>query len=280
MDATQAGEPARLVAQLRADCGSCAALCCVALGFTRSADFAFDKPSAEPCVNLDGDLRCRIHAELRPQGFPGCTVFDCFGAGQQVTQVTMAGPPGEGRDWRAGRSVAAPMFAAFATMRHVQELRYLLADARRRGLSPELDAALAELADRLAVLANADLETVCAVDPLALRAEAGPLLGLASAALRGPAGRRLGGKDLAGQRMRGAALASADLRGALLIGADLRGADLLGADLLGADLRAADVSGADLNDALFLTQPQLDAATGDATTRISPHLGRPNHWPR
>ena len=28
-----------------------------------------------------------MHAELRERGFPGCDVFDCFGAGQRVVQV-------------------------------------------------------------------------------------------------------------------------------------------------------------------------------------------------
>jgi hypothetical protein len=35
------GDP---TATLRADCGSCAGLCCVALPFARTADFAIDKP--------------------------------------------------------------------------------------------------------------------------------------------------------------------------------------------------------------------------------------------
>jgi len=31
--------------------------------------------------------RCGTHDALREQGFPGCDVFDCFGAGQHVVQV-------------------------------------------------------------------------------------------------------------------------------------------------------------------------------------------------
>jgi len=70
----------------------------------------------------------------------------------------------------------------------------------------------------------------------------------------------------------------ADLRGALLIAADLRGADLDRTDLLGADLRDADLSGADLSTALFLTQPQLNSARGDASTRLPTGLRRPPAW--
>jgi hypothetical protein len=69
------------------------------------------------------------------------------------------------------------------------------------------------------------------------------------------------------------------LRGAYLIGADLRGADLRAADLIGADLRGADLGDTDLTGSIFLTQAQLDAATGDPDTKLPPPLTRPAHWP-
>jgi hypothetical protein len=72
-----AGEHAE---ELRADCASCFGLCCVALPFARSADFAADKPAGRPCANLREDFRCGIHGRLRDKGYQGCTVFDCFGA--------------------------------------------------------------------------------------------------------------------------------------------------------------------------------------------------------
>ena len=84
--------------------------------------------------------------------------------------------------------------------------------------------------------------------------------------------------DLVGAALAGADLRDADLRGALLLGADLRDADLRRTDLLGADLRGADLAGADLRDALYLTQPQIDAARGDGRTRLGPGLRRPGHW--
>ena len=45
-----------------------------------------------------------------------------------------------------------------------------------------------------------------------------------------------------------------------------------------ADLRAADVRGTDLSRCLFLTRPQVTAATGDATTRLPDVLTPPAHW--
>src|SRR5882757_1510351 len=107
---------------LEADCGECFGLCCVALPFTRSADFAIDKDAGKPCPNLRTDSRCGIHTELRQKGFTGCTVYDCFGAGQKVSQIIFGG-----RDWREGPSERArQMFDVFPVVRQLHELlRYL-----------------------------------------------------------------------------------------------------------------------------------------------------------
>src|SRR5207245_11114112 len=104
------------------------------------------------------------------------------------------------------------------------------------------------------------------------------LLLAVSEEVRGDGGVDHRGADLIGKDLRGTDLRGANLRGAYLIGADLRGADLRGADLIGADLRGADLRGADLTGSLFLTQSQLDAANGDADTRLPPRLTHPAQW--
>ncbi len=261
-------------AELRADCSRCAGLCCVALPFARSADFAIDKPAGMPCRHLREDDRCGIHDRLRPEGFPGCEVFDCFGAGQQVVQVTFGG-----RSWRDGEGVARPMFGAFGTLRGVHEMRWYLADAASRDLPEGLAVEVDRTADRLAALSASDADELARLDVGELRGEVGDLLGRVSATVRGHlGGRDLRGRDLVGHRFREESLRGADLRGALLIGADLRGADLRLSDLLGADLRGADLRSADLTDALYVTGPQLTAGRGDGTTRIPGEVARPGHW--
>ena len=60
------------VIELQADCSRCFALCCVAPGFAKSADFGYTKPAGKPCRNLLDDFRCAIHSTLRRQGFSGC----------------------------------------------------------------------------------------------------------------------------------------------------------------------------------------------------------------
>ena len=49
------------------------------------------------------------------------------------------------------------------------------------------------------------------------------------------------------------------------------------ADVRAADVRAADVRGAALGSTIFLSQTQLDAAGGDATTQSPSWLPRPPH---
>ena len=239
---------------LQADCGSCFGLCCVVLTFARSADFAIDKPAGEPCPNLSDDHRCTIHSQLRTKGFPGCTVYDCFGAGQELSK---RGPE---------------MFAALPILRQLHELLWYLTEALEynKDLQPAIDRVEA-------VSRTADLTTV---DVAAERAVVNELLLQTSRLVRGkqPKKKERRGADLIGARLRQADLAKANLRGAYLIGADLSGADLRQADLIGADLRDADLSGADLTGALFLTQSQINAARGDHTTRLPKAVTRPSHW--
>ncbi|GGQ07641.1 pentapeptide repeat-containing protein [Streptomyces roseolilacinus] len=263
-------------ADLRADCASCFGLCCVALPFARSADFAADKPAGTPCGNLGGDFRCGIHARLRDSGYTGCTVFDCLGAGQKVSQVTFGG-----RDWRAEPDSARTMFAVFPVVRQLHELLRYAAEALDLAAARPVHRELRRHHDAIDALTRGDAQALLALDVPALRAEVNVLLLRASELARsGVPGRRRDhrGADLMGARLRGAKLRGASLRGAYLIAADLSGADLREADLIGADLRDADLSGADLTGALFLTQPQLTAARGDGATRIPATLRRPGHW--
>jgi uncharacterized protein YjbI with pentapeptide repeats len=263
-------------AGLRADCSRCAALCCVAPAFSTSADFAIDKAAGEPCRNLLLDFRCSIHDTLRPRGFPGCVSYDCFGAGQLITQEIFGG-----RDWGNAPESAGQMFALLPVVRQLHELLWYLADAMERDAARPLHADVESARADVERLTHTDPDDLAKLDVAPHRARVGELLGQVSELVRaGHPGPDRRGADLVGARLRGADLRGASLRGALLIGADLRGADLRTADLLGADLRAADLTGADLTGALFVTKSQLDAAVGDATTLVPPALTRPAHWKR
>jgi uncharacterized protein YjbI with pentapeptide repeats len=289
---------------LRADCANCFGLCCVALTFQVSADFAIDKDAGEPCPNLQQDFRCGIHQKLRKEGFQGCTVYDCFGAGQKVSQLTFGG-----RDWREAPETAQRMFEALPIMRQLHELLWYLTEALSLQATEPIHDQLRAKLDATERLTESGPDDLLQVDVAAHRREVNELLRRTSELVRASrqnsprkkatgknatgknaTGKNATGKkamgqkkdrrgaDLIGAKLRGADLQAANLRGAYLIGADLCGADLRLADFIGADLRDADLSGADLTGSLFLTQSQVNAAKGDAATKLPPALLRPSHW--
>jgi len=259
---------------LRADCQSCFGLCCVVPAFSASADFGITKPAGQPCPHLHPDFRCGIHTRLRPEGFRGCTVYDCFGAGQQVSQVTFGG-----QDWRSAPRTAQQMFKVFPIMRELHELLWYLGEAvtlpAARSVHGELSRVLG-VTERLTVQGP---DALLRLDVAAHRNEVNALLLAVSELVRtGVRHKDHRGDDLIGADLKDADLRGASLRGAYLIGADLRGADLRGADVIGADFRGADLRGADLTGTIFLIQSQLDAAKGDSGTLFRSSLTRPSHW--
>ncbi|WP_069170159.1 pentapeptide repeat-containing protein [Streptomyces griseus] len=272
--------PATDRASLRADCANCFGLCCVALTLTASADFAIDKDAGEPCRNLQDDFRCGIHTRLRSAGFSGCTVYDCFGAGQKVSQETYGGT-----DWRRAPDTAPQMFEVFPVMRQLHELLWYLTEALTLPAAAPVHEELRGALAATERLTRADAEELAALDVSAHREQVAALLLRTSELVRStlPRGRKRDkrvrrGADLMGARLEDADLRGADLRGAYLIAADLRGADLRGADLIGADFRDAQLSDADLTGALFVTQTQLNAAKGNTATQLPRSLARPTHW--
>lgn len=241
---------------LTADCSQCFALCCAALPFSASADFAESKPAGVPCANLDDKFGCSIHTRLATSGWRGCTVYDCAGAGQRVAQVTYAG-----RDWRAHPETAQEMFTVFRATNRIHELLQLIA------ASPAVPASVESLREGLEAVSGAAPEVVLDADLEWWSARVITALGEVSAQWRNPisaesqkVSKEAPGADLFGADLRGQDLAGADLRGALLIAADLRGTSLRDADLMGADLRDAKLSGAALDEALFVTSRQRASA--------------------
>jgi uncharacterized protein YjbI with pentapeptide repeats len=268
---------------LASDCENCFGLCCVALPFAASADFAIDKDAGQPCLNLQSDFRCGVHNNLRQLGFRGCTVYDCFGAGQKVAQVTFGG-----HDWLQASGSAKQMFEVFPIMRQLHELLWYLTEALTLQPARPIHGALSSALDETERLTLLSPDSLMELDVAAHRANVNELLLRTSELVRADArlekkntGRQKTygrGVDLIGAKLRGADLRGANLRGAYLIAADLRGADLRVADLIGADFRDADLSGADLTESIFLTQAQLNAAKGDAGTKLPPSLTSPTHW--
>jgi hypothetical protein len=241
-----------------------------------------DKPAGTPCSNLAADFSCTIHHSLRARGFQGCTVFDCFGAGQRVSQDLFGG-----ESWLEHPAKKEKMFSAFKVARQLHEMLWYLAEAQGRCFDPDASGDAAQFRGIIEEALVGGPDQLLALDVQELHAEVRSLLMAVSEEVRAsyfatgddhldPVLRP--GADLIGKDLRSRRLCGADLRGSYLIASDLRGSDLTAVDLLGADLRNAKLDGADLSKALYLTQPQINAARGDARTLLPADVASPSHW--
>ncbi|NGM83239.1 pentapeptide repeat-containing protein [Paenibacillus sp. 7124] len=269
---------------LKADCAQCFGLCCAALPYAKSADFAADKAGGIPCPNLQADYRCGIHNDLRAKGYKGCTVYECFGAGQKVSQITY-----KGKDWRKNPGSAQEMFEVFPIMQQLHEMLCYLNEALERQETGPINTNLRAALESTENLTKLDPVSIIKLDVPAHRAVVNDLLLQTSERVRANVPPRHHNhqkakpkmskrNDYIGANLREADLRGANLRGALLIAADLRKVDMRQADLIGADFRDADLRGADLTGSIFLTQAQINSAKGDIHTKLPPSLTIPGHW--
>ncbi|AGF54337.1 hypothetical protein Cspa_c05430 [Clostridium saccharoperbutylacetonicum N1-4(HMT)] len=269
---------------LRINCEKCFGFCCVALYFSASEGFPTNKEAGKPCLNLKSDFTCKIHKNLRKKGLKGCTAYDCFGAGQKVAQVTYAG-----QDWQKAPEVAEEMFEVFLIMRQLHEMLWYLTQAANVQTEEKIKTKLNSLISEMNNITQSTPEVIIKLDVEAYRDKVNYLLKQTSEAVRNKVlkGQKsslkhkktiAGRADFFGANLKKISLRGADLRGAFLIAANLSENDLTGADLIGADLRDADLSGTNLENAIFVTQAQINTAKGNASTKLPKGITRPMHW--
>ena len=215
-----------MTSELRSDCGSCFGLCCVALTLNKSSDFAIDKPAGKPCPNLEVSDRgvgfgCGIHSRLRGEGFAGCTVYDCFGAGQKVSQVTFAGV-----NWREEPGSSELMFALLPVMKQLHELLWYVADGLGREVARPVHGELRRVRDGIEAVTRGSAEELIALDVEGERQRVNAVLLRVSELVRGEWAALVPKKK--GGKKRKVDLRGADLMGARRAGADLRGVNLRG----------------------------------------------------
>jgi uncharacterized protein YjbI with pentapeptide repeats len=269
---------------LTADCSKCFGLCCTALHIIASSDFPMNKSAGTPCKNLQSDYSCHIHGQLREKEYKGCTVFDCLGAGQVVSQVTF-----KGKSWRNNPETGEKMFQVFPIMEQIHEMLAYTAEALSydipSGLYDELSQKVKELQD----LTRWSADELLSFDLVMYRFSLNELLTASSDFIRENTIATLSvtkrdkgfdhsRADWMGKKLTNKDLRATDFRRTLLIAADMRNADLRAANFIGADLRDADLSGADISTSMFLTQMQINSAKGDGNTKLPDYIQRPSHW--
>ncbi|MEP3427630.1 MAG: hypothetical protein ABJN98_03035 [Roseibium sp.] len=115
---------------LTPDCLNCAALCCVVFPFDKSESFGIDKAAGEICANLSDKCECRIFEDREQLGFRGCVAYNCYGAGQRVTQEIFSG-----RSWQDDAKLTHRMGDSLSVLRRIHEQLLLLNSAKKLALT-------------------------------------------------------------------------------------------------------------------------------------------------
>ena len=258
------------------DCENCFALCCTALDIVASSDFAINKPAGIHCRNLQADFRCQIHSTLREKGFKGCTVYDCLGAGQHVSQYTF-----KGKSWREYPEISSEMYQIFPKMEQLIEMKAFLLEALSYQLSPKLYKQLLNQLDTIETIVNETAEELSSIDIYEYQVPIIELLSKASNEIQRdlsknvfhiPKGKNMSRKDFIGKNFANQDFRTYDFRGTYFIAANLQNADFRGANLIGVDFRDANLNGANLSSSLFLTQMQVNSAKGNSNTILPAHI--------
>lgn len=165
------------MSRFRADCSQCCGLCCVVPPFLAVQGFGKDKRADTACAHLNCAGRCSIHTTRDLHGYIACQGFDCYGAGQWITQDLFAGAT-----WADGPKIAGAMFAAYRRWLPRFEAAALL-EAALPYVREDAQPALAERMERLSAAGIAEgIDDGIATDPGEIRRDT---LRLIRAALAG-----------------------------------------------------------------------------------------------
>ena len=262
---------ADLEVALQIDCKKCSGLCCVALYCMKSDGFPENKQAGVPCKHLTTDFCCDIHPLLAAKKMKGCLAYDCFGAGQKVTQSCY-----DNEDWKTNPDKADEIFRVFMKVFQLHQIAWYLLEALSLvsddRTKDEIDALLAE---NIQMTATTE---ILVIDIASYKMRADQALKKVSDQVAADSSDGTNGKDYFGKNFKGANLDGRDFSMALMIAANLKGCSLKKTNFLGADMRDANIKDTDLSGCVFLTQMQINAAQGNAKTKLPANLSRPFSW--
>lgn len=262
---------------MKSDCSKCSGLCCTALFFSKIDGFPKDKSAGVPCINLLEDYKCKIHTQLEHLNMKGCIGYDCFGAGQQVTEIIY-----KGETWKELPKQLSEIFDVFTALFQMHQIRYFLTEASLLTFTGPFKKDIQNLTEENIQISNSSPRDILSADIEEYRRKVNGVLRkvcnllqktLHSENVSCP-------KDFLGKSFRGKDMSGLDFSTKLLIAADFSDCIFNGTMFLGADTRDTNFSGADLREAVFLTQGQINSAKGTYNTKIPEHLDYPPTWKR
>lgn len=264
-----------LLEELKIDCSKCSGLCCTALFFSKMDGFPEDKIAGKPCVNLQYDFRCKIHAELKKRRMKGCLDYDCFGAGQKVTQTIY-----NNSNWRTEHNKSQQIFDVFLVAFQVHQILYFLAEAKTIIPARELWNYINTLIKKGIDICNTSPQDILTFDIDEYKKQVNECLRKINSLIKLNYNykNKVHQKNYIGKRFKEKNFNGMDFSMSLLIATNFEGCSFNGANFLGADTRDTNFSSSDLSDSVFLTQGQVNSAQGNSDTKLPSNLSHPMTW--
>lgn len=261
--------------KLKIDCSLCSGLCCTALFFSKIDGFPENKVAGKPCSKLKSDYCCKIHNELEMKNMKGCIGYDCFGAGQYVTQCIY-----KGVTWQASQEQCEEIFNVFVFVFQLYQIRYFLEEAMLVIPAKELWKDIQSLIKENEALCNSNPKDILNIDIDSYRNKVNIILKEVCDSIikcfKNNENKRL--TEFLGRSFKKRDMSGVDLSMKLLIATNFDSCIFDGTVFLGADTRDSDFSNADLREAVFLTQGQVNSAKGNRYTKLPSHLDYPVTW--
>ncbi len=266
----------RVLKKLTIDCEKCCGLCCVALYFSKSDGFPTDKAAGKPCVNLMSDFSCSIHSELIECKMKGCLAYDCFGAGQMVTQSIY-----HSSDWKSMPEISEQMYKVFLIVWQLHQMLWYLVEASSLVSDSDIKNDIDALINENENITKLSPDEILNFDIDKYKSKINNILWNVTKLVSNANNTRSINKktvDFIGKNFKKQNLDGRDLSMTLLIAANLEGCRLYGTNFLGADLRDANIKNTDLSKSIFLTQGQINSAIGNKNTILPSYLSLPISW--
>ncbi|MFQ8705614.1 MAG: pentapeptide repeat-containing protein [Thomasclavelia sp.] len=258
------------ILQLKTNCSQCSGLCCTALFFFKIDGFPKDKKAGQPCHNLLNDFRCKIHTQLKEKKLKGCIGYDCFGAGQYVTQYIY-----QGQTYKDLPNQANEIFDVFIIVFQLFQIRYYLLEVLTLDISSKRKDEIKNLIIENKKICSYPAFKLANFNIKVYKDEINPILKQICLQIRG---NKKSYSTFLAKNFKGEDMSGLDLSMKLLIAANFNSCKFDNTIFLGADTRDTDFSNADLKKALFLTQGQVNSARGNLNTKLPSHLSYPMSW--
>ncbi|MEN1759178.1 pentapeptide repeat-containing protein [Anoxynatronum buryatiense] len=245
----------------------------MALYCTKTDGFPENKEAGVPCKQLMPDFRCRIHSMLAKKGMKGCLAYDCFGAGQKVTQGIYAN-----EDWKKNPEKATEICRVFMMVFQLHQMIWYLLEALSLVTDESERRKFHDLMAAGRQLTTLPVEEMLKVDLTAYHGKVNQVLKQVSSRIASVSSKKANNSDYFGKNFKKSNLNGRDFSMAIMVAANLEGCSLKGTNFLGADLRDANIKNTDLSEAVFLTQMQVNATLGNSNTKLPTTISRPAVW--